>query len=107
MEVGDRSVVIVQGGQEYEASENEFCLAIVAKESSGYKVGTMEGYLEGLMGKSKGNLPGVLEFWKRNTANVGDCDSEEVEELLPVMERNSKLMMKTSGMKYTRMSWDH
>ncbi|KAL9001641.1 MAG: hypothetical protein Q9188_005393 [Gyalolechia gomerana] len=104
MEIGKCSIVVVDefhpfGKEEKEGdmrsgdSEEEFRLTVATKESTGYKVESMETYLEGLVGKKlEEELPGALEFWKRNSGNVGFCDEEEVRELLPVMEKNIKLV---------------
>lgn len=112
MELGDRSIVIVSECDPDSKEENvgdEYRLAVITKEITGYKVESMEDYSEGLIANSRHQkLPKVLEFWKQNTGMfLGSIDSEEIQELLPVMERNSRLTREDPSWRLICMSWEH
>ncbi|KAL8722080.1 MAG: hypothetical protein Q9225_001367 [Loekoesia sp. 1 TL-2023] len=109
MKAGERSVVIInehdRSCQEESEDKEKFRLAVVTHESAGYEVQSMETYLEEVM-KSNEDVTQLLEYWKRNTEFVSACESKEIHELLPAMERNMKLLREGWAWEMVSVSWD-
>lgn len=110
VKAGERSVVIINEHDPWchEESEDEekFRLAVVSRESTGYKVDSMETYLEEVMMRSSKDAAQLLEYWKRKTEFVGVCGSQEIHELLPAMERNTKLTREGRTWEMVSHAWD-
>ena len=64
---------------------------------SGYRVESMESFLEQIMGEELGNgtsdISRAIAKWKGQMGSIETCAEEEISRLLPVFENNSEIVM--------------
>lgn len=96
------------------SSPSKFRLAVVspktADKSEGYRVQSLEAYLEGLLEHSSGiqreKIATLLQYWKQRMSFVGSCRAAEIDELLPTAEKNMEKVKQSRVWEIISHAWD-
>lgn len=116
--LGELSIVIINekspSTRMEKSSPSKFRLAVVspktADKSEGYRVQSLEAYLEGLLEHSSGiqreKIATLLQYWKQRMSFVGSCRAAEIDELLPTAEKNMEKVKQSRVWEIISHAWD-
>ncbi|KAI4267736.1 MAG: hypothetical protein L6R38_008118 [Xanthoria sp. 2 TBL-2021] len=115
---GELSIVIINEQSPSTRLEktfpSKFRLAVIspktADKSDGYRVQSLEAYLEGLTECSSGirseEVAALLQYWKQRMSFVGSCEAAEIDELLPTAEKNLEKVKQSCIWGNVSRAWD-
>ncbi|KAL9594602.1 MAG: hypothetical protein Q9219_006946 [cf. Caloplaca sp. 3 TL-2023] len=105
---GTPNASVSQTEQLHRQVRENYRLAIITPRTedaqSGYRVESMESFLKEITGKELGkhasDITRAIERWKNQVGSIETCAEEEITSLLPVLEVNSEIMMKSQEMRF-------